>query len=193
MPTPDTKPKAMTLKQRVIITTLLWSVFLVILAPAVLRGEPSTENRIKAAYLLNFARFVTWPEVAFESSVSPIVLCILGTDQIHTALPTIQYKRVQDRPLIIRNIYNTDDLLPCHMLYITGAHKQSVDDVLMVLNDSPILTISSLPDVSKRGVMITFVSMGNKIRFDVNLNTTQQAGLSISSRLLKLARLVPTP
>ena len=183
----------MTPKQRVAITSLLCFLFLATLAPPPLRGEPTTENRVKAAYLLNFARFVTWPESAFESSVSPIVLCILGADQIHEALPTIQYKRVQDRPLIIRHIGSLEDLLPCHMLYITESHRPSIDDVLMALNGSPILTISSLPDVSQKGVMITFVSMGNKIRFDVNLSTTHQAGLSISSRLLKLARLVPTP
>ena len=175
------------------ITGLLCSIALHSAAPAPLPAEPATENRIKAAYLLNFARFVTWPEAAFKNSVAPIVLCVLGEDPIDSALPTIQYKRVQNRPLEIRRIKSLGELPSCHMLFVGKAAETSVQQILSALGDRPVLTVSSLPGFSMKGGMLTFIESENKIRFEVNLATTRTAGLSISSRLLKLARLVPQP
>ncbi|WP_300667476.1 YfiR family protein [Desulfoluna sp.] len=181
----------MTIKRLIVITGLLFSIALHGGVPPPLHAEPATESRIKAAYLLNFARFVTWPDVAFESSVSPIVLCVLGEDSIDSALPTIQYKRVQDRPLVIQHIDTLADLPACHMLFVGEIKSPDLPQVLSALASRPILTVSSLPDFSLRGGMLTFIKAENRIRFEVNLSTTQMAGLTISSRLLKLARLVP--
>jgi len=178
-------------KQLFLITGLLCSIALHSVVPYPLQAEPATENCIKAAYLLNFARFVTWPEAAFDSSVAPIVLCILGNDPIDSALPTIQYKRVQDRPLEIRRVGTLNELLPCHMLFVGKMAPSSVQEILAELGNRPVLTVSSLPGFSRQGGMLTFIKVDNKIRFEVNLSTTRAAGLSISSRLLKLARMVP--
>ncbi|BCS98455.1 hypothetical protein DSLASN_40870 [Desulfoluna limicola] len=183
----------MNIKRLAFISVVLCSIALHCHVPGLVSAEPATESRIKAAYLLNFARFVTWPDTAFESSVSPIVLCILGDSPIDNALPTIQYKRVQDRPLVIRRIPTMKDLSPCHMLFVGESEAPRIREILSELNAHPVLTVSSLPDFARRGGMLSFIKVENKIRFEVNLSTTQHAGLSISSRLLKLARLVPNP
>ncbi|VFQ43497.1 protein of unknown function duf4154 [Desulfoluna butyratoxydans] len=178
-------------KQRLTITVLVFCIALFSVGPARVSAEPATESRIKAAYLLNFARFVTWPEEAFDNSVAPIVLCVLGDDPIDSALPTIQYKRVQNRPLEIRHITSLGELPRCHMLFVGETPPKTIQQVLTAIGTRPILTVSSLPGFSSRGGMLTFIKTENKIRFEVNLSTTRTAGLSISSRLLKLARLVP--
>ncbi len=183
----------MIIKRLTLISVLLCGIALHSLAPSLALPEPPTESRIKAAYLLNFARFVTWPDAAFESSVSPIVLCVLGNGPIDKALPTIQYKRVQDRPLVIRRILTMEELSPCHMLFVGETEAQHVQKILSELKTRPILTVSSLPEFARRGGMLSFIRVENKIRFEANITTTRLAGLSISSRLLKLARLVPNP
>ncbi|SCY80395.1 YfiR family protein [Desulfoluna spongiiphila] len=178
-------------KQLFLIAGLFCSIALHSVGPAPLLAEPATESRIKAAYLLNFARFVTWPEAAFDNSVAPIVLCVLGDDPIDSALPTIQYKRVQNRPLEIHHIGSLKDLPRCHMLFVGETTPSPVQQVLSALGNRPVLTVSSQPGFSSRGGMLTFIETDNKIRFEVNLSTTRTAGLAISSRLLKLARVVP--
>lgn len=183
----------MTIKRLSFISVLLCSIALQSFVPRLALPEPATESRIKAAYLLNFARFVTWPDTAFESSVSPIVLCVLGNGPIDKALPTIQYKRVQNRPLVIRRILTLKELTPCHMLFVGETEAHHVLQVLSELKTRPILTVSSLPEFARRGGMLAFIRVDNKIRFEANITTTRQAGLSISSRLLKLARLVSNP
>jgi len=36
-----------------------------------------TESQVKAAFLYNFARYVEWPQHAFESSDAPFRICVL--------------------------------------------------------------------------------------------------------------------
>lgn len=185
--------RAMKTLRHSLITVLFCLLFWHSLAPSPLWAEQASESDIKAAYLLNFARFVSWPETAFQSSVAPLVLCVLGQGPLDDSLPTILYKRVQNRPLVILQIRSIQELPPCHMLFVNESEAPRVPQLLAMLKSRPVLTVSSLPEFSRNGGMITFVAVEHKIRFDVNLTATQTAGLTISSRLLNLARLVPQP
>ena len=40
----------------------------------------ATEYEVKAAFLLNFAKFVDWPASSFPASDSPMVIGVLGDD-----------------------------------------------------------------------------------------------------------------
>ena len=48
-----------------------------ILRSALAAMEP-LEYQVKAAFLLNFTKFVEWPAAAFAAADSPIAICILG-------------------------------------------------------------------------------------------------------------------
>jgi hypothetical protein len=58
---------------------------------------------------------------------------------------------------------------------------------MTALKQSSILTVSDAPDFVAQGGMIQFVIEGNRVRFQINLTAAQQAKLSLSSELLKLA------
>ena len=49
-------------------------------------AAPAPDYAVKAAYLAKFALFVEWPEAAFDSSTSPVNLCVAGTDPFGTTL-----------------------------------------------------------------------------------------------------------
>jgi hypothetical protein len=55
-----------------------------------------------------------------------------------------------------------------------------------------VLTIAEAPDFASRGGIIALVLQDSRVRFIVNVQAAAQAGLSISSRLLALATVVPT-
>jgi hypothetical protein len=50
--------------------------------------------------------------------------------------------------------------------------------------------VSDMPRFAERGGMIQFILEENRVRFQVNLAAAQNAGLVLSSQLLKLAALV---
>ena len=67
----------------------------------------------------------------------------------------------------------------------------ALEETLRVLGRANILTVSDIEEFAERGGMIGFRIEEKRVRFSVNTEAADRAGLQISSRLLKLARLVP--
>ncbi len=63
------------------------------------------EYEVKAAFLLNFTKFIEWPAGAFASPDSPFTICILGRDPFGRALDQIVAgESVNGRKLAVRRV-----------------------------------------------------------------------------------------
>ncbi len=80
--------------------------------------------------------------------------------------------------------------MSCRVLYISSSEETRLREVLAGLDKAAVLTVSDIPQFAQRGGMIQFVQESNKIRFEVNLASAEDAGLTLSSELLKVAVLV---
>jgi hypothetical protein len=159
------------------------------LAPA----EPAqtvayTEYQIKAAFLFNFTQFIEWPTNAFADADAPLVIGILGNDPFGGALSqTIEGETVRGRKVVLRTFKRPEEARACHLLFISRSEQSRLSQVLAALKDTPVVTVSDADQFVRRGGMIGFVMIENKVRFDINPQTAAKAGLKISSKLLKLA------
>ena len=152
-------------------------------------AEPSEsrEYLLKAAFVYNFAKFIEWPAGAFAQPRDPLLLCTIGTEPFGAALASIDGKIVRDRPLEIKRLGGSDDPNACHMVFLTMSDKGRMTQVLQSLQRLPVLTISDTEGFLQVGGMINFFMAQNKIQFEINNETAQRVGLTISSQLLKLA------
>jgi hypothetical protein len=78
----------------------------------------------------------------------------------------------------------------CRIAFISTSEENRLKDVLEALDKAAVLTVSDIPQFSTRGGAIQFVLDGKKIRFEVNLTNATDAGLTLSSELLKVATAV---
>lgn len=157
-------------------------------------GTPTAaplEYRLKAAYLLNFCKFVAWPERAMEPAEAPIVLCILGRDPFGSALDSIAGKTVRGRSLEIRYATNLEEIAPCHLLFVSKSMENKLDDIVARTQSAPILTVGDMDGFAQRGGIINFFFKQQRIRFEINPAAAKNAAITISSQLLKLARITP--
>jgi len=75
-------------------------------------------------------------------------------------------------------------------LFVSSSEKEHIESVIDAMKGLPILTIGDAPGFAKRGGIINFMLEDNKVRFEVNVEAAKHADLTISSRLLTLARIV---
>jgi hypothetical protein len=150
--------------------------------------SPPTEYQLKAAFLLNFAKFIEWPPAAFADATKPIVLGILGENPFGDVLKrTIQDKTVNNRPLEVREFPAAAEPTNCHILFIVTSEKARLPEILANLRGASVLTVGEMDHFTESGGMINFVRQGNKIRFQINEVAAKKVGLKISSKLLSLA------
>ena len=79
------------------------------------------------------------------------------------------------------------DAINCHILFISGSEKGRLPQILKQLNGRNVLTVGEMPGFTETGGMINFVLEGTKIRFQINNEAANSAGLKISSKLLNLS------
>jgi hypothetical protein len=150
--------------------------------------SPPTEHQLKAAFLLNFAKFVEWPPAAFAETGSPILLGILGENPFGDAVEqTIRGKTINNRPLMVKQFRLAAEATNCHILFIGASEKARLPETLAALRGTSVLTVGEMDRFTETGGMINFVRQGNKIRFQINEVAAKSVGLKISSKLLSLA------
>lgn len=145
-----------------------------------------SEYEVKAAFLYNFTRFVTWPNGATTSE--PLNVCIYGDDPFGNLLDPLRGRKSQGRELQLRYPNELAGIAECDVLYIGKSQSRNVDEVLdLAESHKGVLTISDLPDFIRKGGIVGYVKQGNVIRFEISLEAAIEAGLTINSRLLELA------
>lgn len=171
---------------------LIAGISLYLAIPRMSLAQP-VENQVKAAILYNFAKFVTWPAESFADETSPLIIAILGDDDLHKSIDNLEGKKIGQRTITIRH-WSRHDLhrskRPCQILYVAVSEEKNLSGILSAVAKEPILTVSDLPKFAQRGGTLNFEKKKKHIRFAINLDASDQAGLKISSKLFPLATTV---
>jgi hypothetical protein len=166
---------------------ILFSTVLTSLAESGSVQLQATEAQVKAAYLFNFGKYVTWPQTTKQD----FPICILGQDPLGSALDAIiAGEKIGNRPVEIRRIRDAQQSASCSVVYVSISEESRLASTLEFMKSTPALTVSDIPHFVDRGGMIQLVVDGNRVRFIVNLAATQRVGLGLSSELLKVAKVV---
>ena len=151
----------------------------------------SIEYKVKAAYLLNFTRYVEWPQEAFFGPDEPLVIGVLGMSAfVETLEKTIKGRKSHGRNLEIRRLKNPDDVKGLHVLFISRSQQKYLKRLLTKLQGKPVLTVGESKNFLEQGGGINLVLVEETVRFEVNLAVTERSGLKVSSRMLNLAKSV---
>ena len=151
-------------------------------------ADASLEYAVKAAYLVKFAPFIDWPDSAFASSTAPLTICVAGADPFGADLDrAAQGQRDGDHPLALRRMSTPDPGAPCQILF-AGGPPEAVAAALERLKSQPVLTVTDSGPAAQG--MVSFVVLGDHVRFDIDEAQADSVGIHISSKLLGLAHTV---
>jgi hypothetical protein len=151
----------------------------------------SREFHVKAVFLYNFAQFVGWPDEAFETPDSPLVIGILGLDPFGETLDAmVRGEKVNGHPLVVKRYRRIRDIDRCHILFISGSEGPRTEQVAEALRGKSVLSVCDWEGLARRGAMVRFVMERNRVRLQINLESAKAAGLNISSKLLRSAETV---
>lgn len=148
------------------------------------------EQRLMAAFLFNFVKFVSWPDEAFSGPDASIEIAVLGDASFRNLMQqSVGDKIVSGRPLEVTVVGSPYEARSAHLLFMPANQAPRVDQVAS-LRGTHVLTVADAEDFARGGGMVSFVRENNKLRFEINESAAKRAGLSVSSRLLSVARQV---
>lgn len=154
-------------------------------APAQIRNE----YQVKAAVLLNFARFIEWPTESFQGPADPFVTCVLGRDPFgHWLHEAVEGRWINGRRVTLRHISKVDEAASCKIVFVAASESRRTWAMLSQTRPVGVLTVGECDDASEAGAIISLRLEADHVRFDVNVQAAEIARIKISSRLLSLAR-----
>jgi len=152
------------------------------------QGE-STEE-IKAAHILRFQKYTTWPEEALPES-TPLVIGVVGADEVAASLEHLAAKHEHSKqPIIIKKLQANGSLNGIHLLYIGQDRTLELSDWLAQASGKPILFVTDTGSSMPQGSMINFIEEDDRVRFDVSLTAAELSKIKLSAALLTVARQV---
>lgn len=161
------------------------------LAGAPVRAEQRTataEDNIKAAFLFNFTKFVAWPA---SDQAQPFRICTVAEAAFGTAVDrTIAGETTGGRPIERITPLNLDAARGCHILFIGQIDGDRIERWVGAARGAPVLVVGESRAAWDRGAHINFVVDANRVKFDVNPEAASRAGLTVSSKLLRVARTI---
>ena len=159
-------------------------------APAPDAGDPlpQPEQRIKAAFLYKFLSYIEWPPGALKSGTSPIVLGVLGDDDMADALQSIVAKRrIGQHPLEVRRLTESNALDGVHLLFVGGGESAALARLAPDAQRRSVLLVTDFDRALDEGSVINLVVVDDRVRFEVSLEAAERSRLKLSSRMLAVA------
>lgn len=157
-------------------------------ASAAVIAATASEHKLKSAFLYNFTKFVEWPAQRFSTDTSPLVIALMADQDMLLEMTNVVANRsVNGRALHIRRVTKADDLHGIHILFVSSTENARYMSIRQGEDLEGVLTVGEDKECTLRGSSICFTYQGEKLRFEINVDTAARAQLKISAQLQKLA------
>ena len=176
----------------VFVLALLWcSAVPVAAAEGGAAGADASPSLVQAGFITKFPLFVYWPQEAWVPGEGPLAIGVIGDSPVLADLQQLaRYTEIDGSALEIRHLEEPGDAAGCQIIFIAAGEDRRLEAILEAVRGQPVLTVADSPGFAGRGVHINFYVENERIRFELNQQACEEAGLGLSFRLRNVARLV---
>jgi hypothetical protein len=153
-------------------------------------GAPRSvpEYTMKAHYLLQLMQYTQWPSEAVAAGM-PMQLCILGSAPFDRAdLQRLQQKAIQGNAIKVLVIQGLSLVRQCHLLFVPEREAANIEAINRQIGTAAVLTVTESQVGPEAAVVLSLE--GSRLVFDINQTRLRKSGLSMSSKVMQLARSV---
>jgi len=166
----------------------VFGVFLINASPS--HALEGTEYQIKGAMMVNFIKFVEWPEPTAFSDQDTIVIGIIGQDDFGDTLDHIEGRMIGGKQLTVRHFDSLSAIDACQILFVSRSETYRTRAILDRVAGIPVLTIGETDIFMQSGGIIRFFLEKNRVRFEINPSAAASAGLKLNAKLLEIGYLI---
>lgn len=147
------------------------------------------EYQVKAAFILNFVKYVEWPSRSMPDD-APVTVVVLGEQGAGLIQQWLNGKTALSRAITVRRVQALSEIAPCQVLFVATDAGTELSAALRAVAGQSVLSISDGEETRTTDAMINLSIMEGRVAFSVNLDAAADAGLPLSSKLVALARRV---
>lgn len=154
------------------------------LSSSLLYADKAPIDTLRANYLVRFFDFIRW-----ERPLStPNSIGVIGSKKVAQELRRlIEAKDSKSRSIRVVDLHPQQELEGIDLIYVGLGQRGHWDKILSESKAKSIVTVSDELGFLKSGGLIEFTNVENRLRFYLNLEQSNDYGVSLSSKLIQLA------
>lgn len=154
---------------------------------AATEGTP-TPLEVRAAFLLNLARFVRWPEAGLAEPGRAFVIGYFAGDPIAVPLRQIvQDESIANHPIQLLELRHRTDFNRCNLVYVGDNFGGELARAIENRRDRPVLFVGNSEALLAVGGHVQFYQRGSQVRLRISPENLRTSGLIPNSQLLRVA------
>jgi len=147
------------------------------------------EDAIKSGFIYNFVRYSNgdW----FDADKSErYLICSFDTQFVEIAASTLKGRTINNRPVELKLIeLDLVGLNDCNTLFVSKNYIDLWTKTLIHHRMPKLMLVGEFDGFIETGGQINFFIVGGKVRFEVNQFRLREAGIEMSSKVLRLGRI----
>jgi hypothetical protein len=180
----------MTAMRQQILACLMLVLLSVLGQPLCAQDAQVSEADLKAAFLFNFTTLIEWPPDAFAHEDGKVNVGVYGDEAFTATLRTLLAdKKAHGRPFAVKRLTNPAEAKTCQIVFFRESETKKMSAAYESIKRLPILTVGESDDFLDQGGMFNFFFEDKQLRFEINPATAENAKLTVSSKLLRLAKI----
>lgn len=139
-------------------------------------------------FLLNFGRFIDWPDSAFASADAEFKVCVIGENHLGSSLErAVGSKKAGDRAFSVVELSGgqVEQAKSCNILYISATEAARVGEITGAVSGLPVLTVGESDQFPENGGMIGLADSGGRVAVRMAKSVIEGANLNVRSQLMK--------
>ena len=140
--------------------------------------------KAQAMFIYNFSRLINWPSAYRTGS---FVIGVLGDSDTGNEIKNLSGKMVGSQTVEIKNYSSSEQIGHCHILFVPFNETKNLNEIITKIGSNSTLVIGEKSASINAGATISFVTVADKLKYEINPSNGQKAGLTISSRINDMA------
>jgi TonB family protein len=155
-----------------------------------LSPQSATEDQVKAAYLLNFAKLGEWPPRALPDGPSSFVIGVSGADDdfLDVLRAVVGGKIIGTHPVVVIRVNSEEDAKSCHIVFFRSPERKHALTDVEGLAQPGLLLVGEDESFLGQGGMINLFREHGRIRFELNSEALNNSEIHFTAKVLALAR-----
>jgi TonB family protein len=152
--------------------------------------QNATEDEVKAAYLLNFAKLAEWPSRALPVGPLPLVIGVSGGDEefLNVLKAVVGGKTIGTHLLVVTPVDPEKDMKSCHIVFFRASERKRAQAAIEGLAQAGVLLVGEDESFLGQGGMINLVRDRGSVRFEVNPDALDRSQIHFNSKILAMAK-----
>lgn len=147
--------------------------------------EKNTNAMMKASYVYNFAKLVSWPE---KKAKGNFTIGVLGDPDLYQQLiKKYSGKQIGNQAIEIIQLLGVAQMPDMHILFISRKLSEHTGTIVTRMEKENSMLITEYTSGLSEGATLNFVVVDNQLKFEINESNAAGHGLIIGSTLKSLA------